>query len=148
MEDYNPEYYEGFERRVAGEIAQDEASIGEVDTSLRLDPCEGCPLFDFPIDEAVKVWEGAQASTEFKGLKITTQYETADGRQSSEIVLGRHDSNSIGGKRKAKIYEEAAKRTIECEGPKKVPRFLGPLAVKKCPALEGRKTRKPDFIGR
>jgi hypothetical protein len=140
MRGYDPAYYEAFEARVAEEIAQDEASIGEIDTSLELSPCDGCPLMDFPISEAVTRSEGISSTAGKQSLEVICQFEATDGRRSREIILGRHQSNSIGSKRKAKMYADAAQRTIECEGPKKVMRFLGPWAVKRCPALESRRS--------
>ncbi|HET9098321.1 MAG TPA: hypothetical protein VFN51_01770 [Candidatus Saccharimonadales bacterium] len=146
MEDYDPAYYDRFEHFVSEEIATDEATIGEIDTSLKLDPCKDCPLFDFPLEQAVRVWRGVGAIAGREGVRVSITYETSDGRQSSEITLGYHNKSSIGSKRLAKIYEEAARRTIDCKGPKTTFRYLGPLAVKKCPALTGRKRPKPNFI--
>ncbi|GEM_PF-3118111 len=137
MEDYNPAYYDALERAIEEEIAKDEATIEDVDTSLRLSPCEDCPLMGFPIEKAIREQYMARAASGEPGLTLAVRYISEDGQSSKTIILGRHNKNSIGDKRRQKIYADAAQRTIECTGPEKVSKLLGLLGTKKiCPALE------------
>lgn len=136
MEDYDPAFYDAFEARVASEIEQDESTIGEFDENLQLDFCADCPLINFPVQDAVRTGRGVGASADKPGLEVTIQFESPQGEWSKRIVLGRHHSNSIGSKRQSKIYADAAEKTQKCQGPKRVPKLLGPLAMKRCGALK------------
>jgi len=140
--EYNASAYDAFEAAVAAEIAADEATIGDIEP-VDFDFCEDCPMLGFPQADIVSYLSGV-VTTRPPGLKVLLTYVSKDGQVSREMVLGTHTSNSIGSRRTMKIESDAAKRTRECHSPRKVPAFLGPLAIKKCRAIqESRKASIP-----
>jgi len=137
MKNFPSDYeIDAIEHEAAEEVAADDASLGELEDKVDFDFCKDCPMLGFPQEEIARSSQAIGGSVRYPGTTVSVTVESRDGKVSKKMLLGTHDSNSVGGNRINKIYHDAAKRTQECEEPKRTPSFLGPLAVKKCRAIE------------
>ena len=123
-------------RRINAGISDD-----QLDPNPQIDICDNCPLVGFPLDELSRTMESTGWSADYPGqTTYSVTFESESGKRSKEILLGSIPGNTMTGRAQHKIRTDAARRTQECSEPRKVPKILGPLAVKKCQALEKYKT--------
>jgi hypothetical protein len=117
------------------------ASLGDYDENPVFDFCADCPVLkNYPRvlrqnSHMVSQWVlEASRGLYVTGRLVNKSYSRAG--ISDKISLGFMPGNIWTPQLEAKIVSDAAQRTRDCESPKRVPAFLGPISVRSCPAVK------------
>jgi len=129
------------EHQADAEAARINASLGDVDAKGQFDFCDGCPLLNgHTPEEAAEAQEyvgwSLGGGAGFNGAIINMRLKFEDGTMSKPMVQGAFEGSMFTGRMIGAARAHAVKQTQECEKPRKIPPFLGPIAVISCRALQ------------
>ncbi|HVS58942.1 MAG TPA: hypothetical protein VHD60_04405 [Candidatus Saccharimonadales bacterium] len=133
--------HNAFEAQVTTEALRITESLGDINEDAVFDFCTGCPRLNGHAPHEVQQakergwFTQSGGSDVFNGSVIGMQLEFPDGSCSQNMVLGGYEGWLFTSAMVPVARASAAQRTQECKKPRAIPPFLGPLAVKLCPAI-------------